>query len=73
MISIASQPSTPTRLPTFTLDTDEDGTLSLTGDCASGTALISGSSSISDTSAGSAAIVKISGLIEAPITRALWW
>ena len=36
VVSIASQPSTPTLLPTFTLDTDEDGTLSLTGDCASG-------------------------------------
>ena len=33
--------------------------------------LISGSSSISDTSAGSAAIVEISGLIEAHITRVL--
>ena len=31
VVSIASQPSTPTLLPTFSLDTDEDGTLSLTG------------------------------------------
>ena len=53
------------------MDTDEDGTLSLTGDCASGSALISGSSSISDTSAGSLLSLEFRGSLKLHITCAV--
>ena len=64
IISVTSHPSTPTSAPTFSLDTNEDGTLSLSGDCATGTVGVSGSTSITDTSTGSPAQVTISGLSE---------
>ena len=63
-ISVTVHPPTPTNIPTFSLDSDEDGVLSLSGDCSSGTAQISGLSSISDTSGGSPETVTITGLSE---------
>ena len=64
IVAVTSQPTTPTNLPTFSMDTNEDGTLSLVGDCATGTVGVSGSTTISDTSSGSPAQATISGLSE---------